>query len=230
MWQADEWAELYHDAGFVNTYEQSKYEAELWLQHVSQHVPVSIYRLSTLLGDSRNGVTSEFTAPHQLMRLVRLGLVSILPGEEATPVDLMPTDYAIDTFCTLHFVHRVRGTYHIAAGREASLTLAELVALTYDCFSALDSSWAKLRIPKPVLVNRAVFSLYTQSIEESGNPLFLHIVMNTKFFAEQLLYPKDFDVGGVTAYIPQYRSTMPSISDTYKKVLLFCVRNNWRTT
>src|SRR5262245_8112570 len=45
--------ELEHDAGFVNAYEASKYEAELELRARAGNLPVSVCRLSTVIGDSR---------------------------------------------------------------------------------------------------------------------------------------------------------------------------------
>ena len=51
-------------AGFVNTYEQSKYEAEQMLRAVMAELPLAMYRLSTLIGDSQSGRVNGFNAVH----------------------------------------------------------------------------------------------------------------------------------------------------------------------
>ena len=81
--------------GFVNTYEQSKYEGEELVAAAAGEVPGVVFRLSTLFGDSRSGRVTHFTAPHQALRIIYSGLASMLPGDPAGRVDLLPVDYAV---------------------------------------------------------------------------------------------------------------------------------------
>src|SRR5260370_10177099 len=68
-------SERAHRAGFVNTYEESKYEAEACL--ASSDLPYVIYRLSTLVRDRQTGFTSHFTTPHPPPPAHHLGLASL---------------------------------------------------------------------------------------------------------------------------------------------------------
>src|SRR5207244_13413683 len=86
--------ELAHDCGFANTYEQSKYEAEQVVNEARGRLPVAVYRLSTLLGDSKTGRITHFTAPHLSLQITRRGLASLVPGTPCCVVDLIPSDHA----------------------------------------------------------------------------------------------------------------------------------------
>ncbi len=221
-------SELEHDQGFVNTYEQSKYETEQYLLDVTADFQIYTYRLSTLLGDSSNGRTLRYTAPHQLMRFVRLGLVSMLPGSAQNAVDLVATDYATSTLCTLQFLPSDGGneTFHIAAGQRNSATVGELIDVTFEVLSR-DPDWKSRVIERPLLVNKEAFDLFLSSIEEMENPLFKQVLLNTRYFADQLLYPKDFQCSALERMLPGCASRMPSVRETYEKVLLFCIQTNW---
>lgn len=53
----------------MNSYQQSKYEAEELLFEAMRDVPASIFRLSTIISDS-NGKVRQFNYYHQLVKLV----------------------------------------------------------------------------------------------------------------------------------------------------------------
>ena len=46
--------------GFFSSYQESKYEAEQLVMEAAGDVPVSIYRLSTVIGDSRTGAVEQY--------------------------------------------------------------------------------------------------------------------------------------------------------------------------
>lgn len=219
--------ELTHNAGFVNMYEQSKYETELWLESIQNRLPYAVYRLSTLLGESSTGRTSQFIAPHQLARFFYLGLIPMLPGKVGNKIDLLSTDHALKTVCELHFNNFKPAIYHITTGFKNSLTIDELIEVTYETFKQSDALWSKNGVEKPLLVNKVTYDLFLRSVEETTNPLFSQIIANTKFFADQLFFPKDFNSGNVIQVISEYYTDMPLVSETYKKMLLFCLRTNW---
>src|SRR5262245_62001228 len=51
---------LKHSSGFCNTYQQSKYEAEELLVEAMSWLPVTIFRLSSIIGDSDTGRVRQF--------------------------------------------------------------------------------------------------------------------------------------------------------------------------
>ena len=51
--------DLEHDAGFRNHYEETKYLAELSVEKLKSEAPVTIFRPSVVVGDSRTGETAK---------------------------------------------------------------------------------------------------------------------------------------------------------------------------
>src|SRR4029077_705922 len=163
--------ELRHDAGFVNTYERSKNEAEA-LVAANPSLPSAVYRLSTLLGDSKTGWTSRLTAAHQALHIMYVGLASVVPGDPDCRVDLTPTDLAAEAVGTL-FAERFNPgqTFHVVAGNERSLSLAELLRVCYGILSSIDPAWAARHSPLPAIGSERTFKLLVQSAKEARNPL-----------------------------------------------------------
>jgi len=161
--------ELDHEAGFVNAYEQSKYEAEQLLRSRMGALPIAVYRLSTILGDSRTGEVGKPGGIHQALRFFYHSLAPMIPGRPDSPVDLIALDYAVAAVAHLFCQGFVAGrTLHICGGRE-TLPLAELLDLTYTCFLRDRPAWRKRAIEKPAVVDLATFDLFARSVEQIGD-------------------------------------------------------------
>src|SRR5687767_10796717 len=66
--------DLEHDAGFVNSYEATKYEAERELRAAMRDLPNAVARLSTITGDSCSGAIARKAAIHQAVRCMYASL------------------------------------------------------------------------------------------------------------------------------------------------------------
>ena len=86
--------ELPHEAGFANPYEQSKHEMEELARSAMCELPVSVYRLSTAIGEDRTGEVTSLNAFHASLRLMYGGLVPMIPGTAGTPIDVISTGFA----------------------------------------------------------------------------------------------------------------------------------------
>ena len=73
------------DAGWVNAYEQSKYEAESLVRE--SDTDWVILRPSTIVCDSPLGGVTQFNAVHRALRLYRDGLAAMMPGVDGSTVD-----------------------------------------------------------------------------------------------------------------------------------------------
>lgn len=220
--------ELEHHAGFVNTYEQSKYEAENLLAAVQEMIPIAIYRLSTVFGDSRTGEVRTMTAPHLAMKILHHGLASIMPGQPAYRVDLIPSDFAAASVGRLFLDGFEAGrTYHLTANPEKSYTLAELVDGIYETFGALDPAWAARQYPKPVFSSAGAFTAFMDTAEHANNPLIHGVLRSMQHFAYQLTCPKVFDRSNVKRVMPSYDDDMPDIRRYFEKVIRYCVASRW---
>lgn len=79
-------------SAFCNTYQQSKYEAEQVV--LASGLPAAVFRLSSILGDSRTGEIRRFTYVHQLIRLLPRNVLPVAPCDPEAPLDLIPTEWA----------------------------------------------------------------------------------------------------------------------------------------
>mgnify|MGYP001206898315 CR=1 FL=1 len=127
--------ELVHEEGWKNSYEQSKYEAELLLRRSYGDLPMTILRPSIIVGESNTGQTSNFGMLYWPVQLYARGWWRTIVGKPTTPVDLVPVDYVADAILALTGAGRpVGGTYHLAAGPDGILTIEELADLTRKYF------------------------------------------------------------------------------------------------
>jgi long-chain acyl-CoA synthetase len=214
-------SERVHSAGFVNTYEQSKYEAEARVE--SSGLPYVIYRLSTLVGDSKTGFTSHFTTPHHALRVMHLGLASLVPGLPDYSVDLIPTDWAAATIVN-HFLSEPQPgrVVHLVAGNARSYSLAQVIDESYERLGELDPAWKARHYPKPAIATQAAFQLLIRSAEQAGDPLMISVLGMLKFFTEQFSYPKDFEATNLNG-----AALAPNIRDYYPRVVAYCLKTRW---
>jgi thioester reductase-like protein len=135
--------ELDGSAGFRNTYEQSKFEAEGRVRAARAELPVAIYRPSIIVGESATGRTTSYKTIYWPMKvLVRFyGLwrpviprLVRLPVERDCLLDLVPVDHVAAAVASLHRRDEALGrAFHLAAGPDAA-TIGELVDLACDHF------------------------------------------------------------------------------------------------
>lgn len=119
--------ELEHDAGFVNAYEQTKYEAEQYVRSAQADLPIAVYRLSLLMGRASDGYVHRTLEAHKMFELFLSGRAHRIPGAPSNPLDMLPTDYAAGVLHDLFTSHFTAGeTVQIAAGDHAA-TGADLV-------------------------------------------------------------------------------------------------------
>lgn len=107
------------DAGqhFRNAYEETKFLSERLVHRAAQSLPVSIYRPSTVIGDSRTGAIDRFEGPYYLGILLVTSPLSVplpLPGEGVAPLNVVPVDYVVRAVWALSRDPRAEGrTFHL---------------------------------------------------------------------------------------------------------------------
>ena len=222
--------ELTHGAGFVNAYEQSKYETEHMLNARRGRLPIAICRLSTVVGDSRTGDVRRPRALHYALRFLYNSLAPLLPGSPESPVDLIATDYAaaaVAHFSTAGFTPG--GVFHVVAGRDA-LALTDLLDLTMAQFVRERPSWRRRAIERPALADLATFELFVRSLDELGDSPMRRAFAVIRYFAPQLALPKHFDDSGSVEELVGAGIARPRLTDFYPRVVAHLVRTNWATS
>jgi nucleoside-diphosphate-sugar epimerase len=219
----------YGDAGlgFVNTYEQSKSEMEELVRGAMRELPLILVRLSTVVGDSVTGRVSGFNTIHHAIRLVYNGLAPMIPGDPAEPVDIVSSDFV--AAATLHLLeHAPRpGVFHLAAGRESSNSLGELIGETVHALSRFRPHWRKRAVEKPLIVDLETYELFVRSVEETGNPVLKGATRSIRTFAYQLAHPKVFETNAAAAILAGSGISPGPTLDFYTRVVKYCLESNW---
>ena len=214
--------------GFVNSYEQSKWEMEALVRAAMPHLPVAIHRLSTIVGDSRTGEVTGLNAVHDALRLLYQGLAPMVPGGESTPVDLIPVDFAAAAAHHIHTHAFAPGaTYHLCAGPRDTLPLGALLDATIAAFERFRPAWRKRSIARPALVDLPTYELFVRTVEEAGNEVLLQATRAVAAFACQLAYPKLFDDRRATDALADSGIRPPPVLDYFSDVVRWCIEKNW---
>ncbi|HEY0881974.1 MAG TPA: SDR family oxidoreductase [Archangium sp.] len=90
--------ELERGQGFRNAYEETKYEAERLVQRAKAHLPITIIRPATVVGDSATGEIDRFEGPYYLGMLLVLSPLVLplpLPGNGVAPLNVVPVDFVV---------------------------------------------------------------------------------------------------------------------------------------
>jgi thioester reductase-like protein len=102
---------------FRNAYEESKFLAEKLVQRAAANLPVSIYRPSSVVGDSSTGEIDRFDGPYYLGILLVTSPLTIplpLPGNGVAPLNVVPVDYVIEAVWSLANNPKAQGkTFHL---------------------------------------------------------------------------------------------------------------------
>lgn len=107
------------DAGqsFRNAYEETKFQAEKVVRRAMGEMPVSIYRPSIVVGDSKTGEIDRFDGPYYLGILLVMSPLSVplpLPGNGVGPLNVVPVDFVVEAALHLSEDSRAAGrTFHL---------------------------------------------------------------------------------------------------------------------
>jgi thioester reductase-like protein len=109
--------ELDQGQSFRNAYESTKFEAEMRVLKALERLPVSIYRPSIVVGDSKTGEIQRFDGPYFMGLLLASSPVSVplpLPGKGIGPLNMVPVDYVVDAIYHLSLHPQAVGkTFHL---------------------------------------------------------------------------------------------------------------------
>jgi nucleoside-diphosphate-sugar epimerase len=174
-------------AGFANAYERSKWEAEAVV--VSSGLPCRIARLSTCAGSHVNGYVHRFGALHHLLHWISRGLVPMVPGSAATPIDVISTDVAAAWLAqAVRTDPKAVEICHVALG-ERAIPLQALLDLVIPL---LDED-GRGRVRRPALVAKPVFESFSRMVTSSGDALLARVQASAAAVLPSLLHPKTYE-------------------------------------
>ena len=110
---------------FRNTYEQTKWEAELVVRDAG--LPAVVVRPSIVVGESGSGWTSAFNVIYWPLQAFVRGLLRSVPADPDGLVDLVGVDHVADLLVHAALAPGMTGTLHAVAG-DGALRVRDLVA------------------------------------------------------------------------------------------------------
>jgi thioester reductase-like protein len=138
---------------FKNHYEETKFLAEK--EAVASGLPLTVYRPSIVVGDSRTGETGKFDGPYftlTAMERTPSPGVFIKIGSGRNPANVVPVDFVTEALARLSVSAASRGkTYHLAD--PAPLTVSE----TAELF-AHELGKRFVYLPVPLAVAKGLFA------------------------------------------------------------------------
>ena len=211
-------------AGFVNGYEQSKYEAESCVRDTD--LPWTIVRPSTMVCRGVEGEIEQINAVHRALRIYHRGLAAMIPGDRSYLFDVVTSSYVTTSIARLALDERAaRKTVHLCSGR-AALTLGELVDTAYEVW-AEQPEWRRRGVERATITNAETYALFERAVVETGDVRLKSVLASLSHFIPQLALPKMFDTTNAEALLDD-RAPAPAMY--WKPMLRRLVAQNWGQT
>ena len=200
--------ELEHAAGFRNFYEETKYLAEIEVEKLRDDLPVTIFRPSVVVGDSRTGETTKYDGIYYLIQYLSkapglLRLVNV--GNKDVRLNLVPVDFVVDGIAALAFDEKALGKT-VALADPEPLTTKELFDVIAENLTGKHSVMG----PPRVIVEK--FLMLSASPPVTGLP---HSAV-PYFFVSQT-----YDTSVADALLKEHRIACPNFRDYAANLLKF---------
>ena len=142
---------------FRNSYEQSKFEAELVMHAHMRNLPITVLRPSIIVGHSQSGATSAFNVIYWPLRVFADGMLRYAPAPPTLPVDVVPVDFVARGVIEALFNGEAGSTYALAAGEAATSAgaIGDIAARVFDVSPPhfISGPWLRVLLPavNPIL-------------------------------------------------------------------------------
>lgn len=178
-------SDLEHSAGFLNTYQQSKYEAEQLVRSCSNKIPTVILRPPLLISPFKNDSSKPTNSLTLSIFLARRGLLPLLPGTPESTFDIMDSEIVAKIIVDLLVKKSLKyDIYHITSGAN---TLKVKNILQY-----LEKHMGGEKLPFTFTGNIDSFNAALRKAT-LRNPALGLIYNKTKTFLPEVAYPKVYD-------------------------------------
>jgi thioester reductase-like protein len=194
-------------------YARTKKFCEHMVRQLLSEVPITIFRPSIVLGDSRYAQTTQFDMVESFVFLAGL---PVLPFRPSDRIDIVNVDFVADAISTLHQKeHPAHDTYHLSSGTD-SQTFEEIT-------TALAAARGK-RGPIFLPMTEKPFSAIVNALANNRGPIG-HGAALMKVFLPYLVWNTVFD--NTRAVAEMGRKPVPFSKYSYP-LLKFSQENNFR--
>ncbi len=204
--------ELAHEAGFRNFYEETKYLAEMEVEKLKGELPVTIFRPSVVVGDSKTGETVKYDGVYYLINYLKkfpsvFRFVNV--GNRDVKLNLVPVDFVVEGIARLANDSKAVGKT-IALADPNPLTTEEL----FDAIAEAMTDKKSVIKPPPELVERTLklpFSPMMSGLPHSGVPYFF--------------VPQTYDTGVADGLLAAHGVVCPNFRSYVKILIKFVAKN-----
>ena len=149
---------------FVNSYQQSKYEAEGLVLDAMRRIPAAIYRLSLVIADSVHGNVSQYNYFHHLLRWLPGSPLPMIPGDPGVLVDLVSNDWVAAALAHLFTQRFAPGSVrHLCAGPELSIPLPDAMERICRVVESHPTNHSGRHISIPQLVSLGEYNRFLEN-------------------------------------------------------------------
>lgn len=204
--------ELTDKFGFFTNYEHSKYEGELLVQEAKNELPISVYRPSMIVGDSKTGAIKTFNTFYYPLKLYLTGKRRFMPVGRSLRINAIPVDYVAEAVTKLTFDPNAVGlTFHLVAPDQTLITVGELLDFL--------QKWAKtelgVKLPRPICIPmsasgmKAVIRL--QRVFQRNRRVSDALIALAPYFSENRRFQRTNTDKLLGAYNPTWTDILPRL-------------------
>ncbi|MDD5565689.1 MAG: SDR family oxidoreductase [Candidatus Omnitrophica bacterium] len=192
---------------FNNTYEQSKYEAELLInEYRKKGVKISVFRPSAILGHRRSGKTNNFHLFYESLKFFSRELYDKFPGSEECSLNYINVNDVADAIYKLK-ENDTSETYH----------LLSLDNTNSHHFIKLASEYFGFHLPEFISLKEFNFNGWTPAQRVLAEPFIPYINYTTKFSSEKTI-----------RVFMNFRFNSPKITDEeFLRIFKYCTKTGF---
>jgi len=194
--------DLSDDAGFRNYYEETKYLAEAEVEKLKGKYPVTIFRPSVVVGDSKTGETAKYDGIYYLIKYLRKApmLLRILNvGNSQVRLNLVPVDFVVEAIVALAHDKKANGKTIALADPEPLSTAQLFDAIAVDLTGRKSEFGPPVKLAEWFLNTRISPSL--TGLPHNGVPYFFLSQTYDTTVADKLLKPHGIACPNFTTYV-----------------------------
>ena len=213
-------ADLDRRQEFSNSYEQSKFEAEVLVSQFAKDLPITVYRPSIVVGNSHNGYTPHFKVLYWPILLMSKNLVTFIFCNKRAYLDVVPVDFVADSIVALMQQDSTIGqTYLLTAGLGREIRIGDILRDSYE--------WAG--ITKRPAMPFWLFDIVSKTPLAKLLPEKFWDVANLAkpYYSYLRGNAVRFDATNTLKVLRQLDISPPKWQDYKREILSFCLTSRW---
>jgi long-chain acyl-CoA synthetase len=203
---------------FNNSYEHSKWEAEVEVRSRAHRLPVTVFRPSIVVGEADSGWTPAFNVIYGPLRAYSRGSLTAIPARRRAPADVVPVDYVADAIFELSARREAAGrTYTLAAG-PAARSVGDLIDISAKAFGR-----RRAIALRPSLYKRTVHPLLLRRGSERRR----RTIKRTEVFFPYFDVRARFDTSAATEVLAPMGIVVPPLERYFDALVRFAEAADW---